>query len=86
MDDERREKKQPKFIYGKYTPAQKELTDKYCKENYDKLDIRVRKGIRETIRLAATTKNKSLNAFCVDAIMQAVDEALNDVPDDASDN
>lgn len=86
MDDERHEKKQPRFIYGKYTPAQGELTNKYLKENYDKLDIRVRKGIKDEIKLAANATNMSLNAFCVNAILKSVDETLNDTPDDISDS
>lgn len=38
------EKKEPKYIRGKYSQGQKEATAKYNAKAYDEIKVRVRKG------------------------------------------
>lgn len=52
----------------KYSEAQKEATARYNKKAYDRINIIVKKGERETIKAYAASQGKSLNRFVVDCI------------------
>lgn len=67
------EKKEPKYIRGKYSQGQKEATAKYNAKAYDEIKIRVKKGNKEVIKSAAEQEGKSLNSF----INEAIDEKIN---------
>ena len=49
---------------------------KWERENYDTLNLRVKKGERERIKTFAAGQGKSLNAFCKEAIYSAMGEKL----------
>lgn len=58
---------------AKYTQAQNKATQKYIKNAYDSIVIRVPKGQREELKvLAKEAYNMSLQAF----ILQAINEKL----------
>lgn len=52
--------------------AQKKASEKYVKNNYDEIKVRVPKGKKEMIQNHATQQNESTNAF----INRAVNEAM----------
>ncbi len=52
--------------------AQKKASEKYVKNNYDEIKVRVPKGKKEIIQAHATQQNESTNAF----INRAVNEAM----------
>ena len=58
--------------YSGYTPSRKKANDKYLTEKVDSIMVRVPKGQKELIQEAAKKRNKSLNQFCADAIIEAV--------------
>ena len=51
---------------------QKKASEKYVKNNYDEIKVRVPKGKKEMIQNLATQQNESTNAF----INRAVNEAM----------
>lgn len=80
---EENEKKNPpeNYVRGKYSVKQKEATDRWNKNNYDSILLRIKKGFRSRIALAAQKQGTSLNAFCVDAILRRIDEVAPEVFD-----
>lgn len=51
-----------------YSQAQNKATQKYIKNNYDEIKVRVPKGKREEYKVKADVEGKSLNQFIVDCI------------------
>lgn len=51
-----------------YSEAQKRATQKFIKENRDRLELLLPKGKKEEYRAFAATKGKSLNAYIIDLI------------------
>lgn len=62
------EKKEPKYIRGKYSQGQKESTAKYNAKAYDEIKVRVKKGNKEGLKEIAAMFNMSLNNFILNAI------------------
>ena len=52
--------------------AQQRAVNKYMKENYDEIKVRVEKGKKEIIKNRAKAKGESVNGF----INRAIDETL----------
>ncbi|MBR4578797.1 MAG: hypothetical protein IKO22_04190 [Oscillospiraceae bacterium] len=52
--------------------AQQRAVNKYMKENYDELKVRVEKGKKEIIKSHAEAQGESVNGF----INRAIDETL----------
>lgn len=52
--------------------AQQRAVNKYMKENYDEIKVRVDKGKKEIIKTHAETQGESVNGF----INRAIDETL----------
>lgn len=57
-----------------YSQAQNKATQKYIKNNYDSVMIRMPKGKKEQIKAFAESKGESLNGFVNRAIDEAMDE------------
>ena len=57
-----------------YSQAQNKATQKYIKNNYDSVMIRMPKGKKEQIKTFAESKGESLNGFVNRAIDEAMDE------------
>jgi len=55
-----------------YTKAGQKAVDKYVKNNYDNLTIRVSKGKKATLQAHAEANEESLNGF----VNRAIDEAV----------
>ena len=55
-----------------YSQAQNKATQKYIKNNYDNVLIRMPKGKKEQIKAFAEQQGESLNGF----INRAIDEAI----------
>ena len=55
-----------------YSQAQNKATQKYIKNNYDSVLIRMPKGKKDQIKAFAESKGESLNGF----INRAVDETI----------
>jgi len=53
---------------GKYSESQKNATEKYVAANYDKIQIKVRKGKKVKIDAYAKSQNKSVTALIIDLI------------------
>lgn len=53
---------------GKYSEQQKIATDKYVAENFDRIQIKVRKGKKEKINLLAEQNGMSMSAFIISLI------------------
>jgi len=53
---------------GKYSEKQKIATDKYVAENFDRIQIKVRKGKKEKINLLAEQNGMSMSAFIISLI------------------
>ena len=58
--------------YSGYTPSRKKANDNYLNNKVDSIMVRVPKGQKERIQKAAEKKNKSLNEYCADAILESV--------------
>lgn len=56
-----------------YTDASNKAVQKYISKNYDQISIRIPKGDREKYKQFAESKGKSLNAF----IIQLLNDAMN---------
>ena len=56
-----------------YTDASNKAVQKYISKNYDQISIRIPKGDREKYKRFAESKGKSLNAF----IIQLLNDAMN---------
>ena len=59
--------------------AHKRATNKWNKENYDRLNIVVPKGMRETIKARADELGKSVNAYVIGLI--SADISGDDTPE-----
>ena len=57
-----------------YSQAHNKATQKYIKNNYDSVMIRMPKGKKEQIKTFAESKGESLNGFVNRAIDEAMDE------------
>lgn len=55
-----------------YTQAQNKATQKYIKNNYDEIKLRLPKGRKEDLKDHAAANGESLNKF----IERAIDEAV----------
>lgn len=62
------EKKEPRYIRGKYTQAAKEATKRYQAKAYDDIKIRVPKGDKAVLQEFAANHGYSLNALFTDAV------------------
>ena len=51
-----------------YTEAQMRATAKYNKKNYDRIEIKVKKGEKEKIKQYTENKGKSLNMYIIELI------------------
>jgi len=54
------------------TKASQKAVNKYMKENYDRVNLTMPKGKKETVQLHAARYGESVNAF----INRAIDEAI----------
>lgn len=55
-----------------YSQSQNRATQKYVKNNYDRLAITVKKGEKEQIRSAAEKAGMSINEFVNNAIYEKI--------------
>lgn len=53
---------------ARYTEAQNRATQKYVKNNYDDIKIRVPKGKREQYKAHAEAQGKSLNQLVIELL------------------
>lgn len=53
---------------GRYTPAQNKATQKYIKNAYDNITVRVPKGSRDVYKDHAASKGISLNQLVINLI------------------
>lgn len=53
---------------ARYTEAQNKATQKYVKNNYDDIKIRVPKGKREIYKAHAESQGKSLNQLVIELL------------------
>ena len=53
--------------------AQQASVNKYIKSNYDRINVTLPKGGRETLRAHADARGESVNAFVVRAIAEAME-------------
>lgn len=64
--------------------AQKKATSKYVKSHYDRIELKVKSGSKDKISAHAAKHDKSVNAFILRAIRQAMLDdgcAPEDLPD-----
>ena len=52
--------------------AQQRATQKYIKNNYDRLELRIPKGERESIKQHAEKMGESLNQFLIRAVKETM--------------
>ncbi|MDR3983095.1 MAG: hypothetical protein Q3W96_06605 [Dysosmobacter sp.] len=57
----------------KVSKAQQKAVHKYVKANYDRLDLTMPKGQKDTIKAHAAAQGESVNAFINRAIMEAME-------------
>lgn len=69
-----KEKKEPRYIRGKYTQAQKEATMRYLVKAYDEIKIRVPKGEKALLQDFAMRHNTSLNSLFTEAVYKLIGE------------
>lgn len=62
---------------SKYTEAQNKATQKYIKNTYDDIKIRVPKGMREKYKNHAESKNTSLNKLIIELLDKDIKDAIN---------
>ena len=58
-----------------YSEAQKRATMKYKEKAYDRLELQLKKGMKEVYREQATARGLSLNAYIV-SLLEADRESL----------
>lgn len=51
-----------------YTQAQRRATDKWQKDNYEFIKVRLNKGDKEKIKAMAAAEGKSINQYIIDKI------------------
>lgn len=56
-----------------YTPAQSKATQKYIKNNLDRIEIKVPKGYKEKYKIAAKAAGLSMNKFFVTAANEKIE-------------
>ena len=56
-----------------YTDAQKRATAKYNAKEYERIEIKVKKGQKEIIQKHAEEQGKSLNSYIVDLIEEEME-------------
>ena len=59
---------------AKIYESTKKAKKKWERENYDTLNLRVKKGERDRIKAFAESQGKSVNGFCKEAIYSAMGE------------
>lgn len=59
---------------ARYTTAQNKATQKYIKNNYDNIVVRVPKGKRDEYKAHAEAMGKSLNQLIVDSLEKIIKE------------
>ena len=57
----------------KVSAAQQKAVNKYVKENYDRINVNMPKGRKDTIKAHAERRGESLNAFINRAITETMD-------------
>lgn len=57
----------------KVSDAQRRAVAKYNAANYDRVELRLEKGRKETVKAHAETKGESLNAFINRAITETME-------------
>ena len=60
-------------MVARYSQAQNKATQKYIKNAYDEIKVRVPKGEKDRIREHAAERGESLNAFIIRAINEAME-------------
>ena len=73
--DENGNRLPPKYIYGKYSEGRREQTNRYIKENYDIITIRLSKGEKEEVKALAAAQNMSMNGYVKDLIYREMYKA-----------
>ena len=58
-----------------YSTSQNKATQKYIKNNYEEIKIRVPKGKKDQYKELASKKGLSLNSFVVDLLEQSLSDA-----------
>lgn len=58
-----------------YIDQKRKYNEKYNRENYEQIPIRVPKGTKEAIQKAAANVGKSLNAYIVGAIKKEMESS-----------
>ena len=56
----------------KTSAAQQKAVNKYVKENYDRINVNMPKGRKETVKAHADSQGESLNAFINRAITETM--------------
>lgn len=59
------------------TKASQKAVNKYMKENYDRVNLTMPKGKKETVQLHAAQYGESVNAFINRAIDEAIERDVN---------
>lgn len=62
---------------SKYTEAQNKATQKYIKNAYDTITVRVPKGMRDKYNAHADSKNTSLTKLIIDLLNKDIEDAIN---------
>ena len=57
-----------------YTKAGSKAVDKYVKENYDRFQLKMKKGQKELAKIYAEKKGMSLNAYINELIEKDMEE------------
>lgn len=57
----------------KVSAAQQKAVNKYVKENYDRINVNMPKGRKDTVKAHAERRGESLNAFINRAITETMD-------------
>lgn len=60
-------------MVSRYSQAQNKATQKYIKNTYDEIKVRVPKGEKDRIREHAAERGESLNAFIIRAINETIE-------------
>jgi predicted HicB family RNase H-like nuclease len=66
------DKTAPRYIRGKYSEGQKVATAKYNAKAYDRLEMKVPKGEKESIVTHAEKHDGSLNKFLNRAVSETI--------------
>lgn len=57
----------------KVSAAQQKAVNKYVKENYDRINVNMPKGRKDTVKAHAESRGESLNAFINRAITETME-------------